>query len=224
MDAFVDLVEQLVTSPWVYGVIFLVAALDGLVPIVPSEATVITAGVFAAAGEPNIVFVIAAACGGAMAGDHTSYAIGHAGGPNVIRRIPEGTRRATTFQRVRRLLENHGGVALLVARYIPGGRTAVTLTTGAIGYPLRRFTPLDALACLSWAGYTGLLGYLGGSAFEDHPLQGLALGFGIALAVAGLVELVQRLLHRRRSAGHPAHVPQPSAATTRPDADDGPAV
>jgi len=199
MDAFLDLVDQLVASPWVYGVIFLVAMLDAFVPIVPSEATVITAAVFAATGEPNVFLVAGSAAGGAMAGDHISYLIGRSGGPNLIRRIPEGTRRARTFDRVRRLLLAHGGIALVIARYIPGGRTAITLTTGAIGYPIHRFTAFDALACVSWAVYITLLGYVGGATFEDNPIQGLALGLGLALVVAGLVELVQWLRQRRRT-------------------------
>ncbi|GAA1864202.1 DedA family protein [Asanoa iriomotensis] len=202
MDGFLDFLDPFITSPWVYGVVFALAALDAFLPIVPSEATLITAGVFAASGEPNVLLVILAGGAGAMAGDHISYFVGRAGGENVIKRIPEGTRRARTFAWVRELLLAHGGVALVIARYIPGGRTAITLTTGAIGYPRRRFTLFDALACFTWAAYTTLLGFLGGSAFQNNPLPGLALGFGLALAVAGLAELVRWLLnrHRRRPA------------------------
>ncbi len=206
MDGFLDFLDPFVTSPWVYGVVFALAALDAFLPIVPSEATLITAGVFAASGEPNVLLVILAGGAGAMLGDHISYLIGRAGGENIIRRIPEGTRRARTFERVRELLFAHGGVALVIARYIPGGRTAITLTCGAIGYPRRRFTAFDAIACFSWAAYTTLLGFVGGSAFQDHPIQGLALGFGIALLLAGVAELIQWLRHRRRP---PKTPPQP---------------
>jgi membrane protein DedA with SNARE-associated domain len=208
MDGFLDFLDPFVTSPWVYGVVFALAALDAFLPIVPSEATLITAGVFAASGEPNVLLVILAGGAGAMLGDHISYLIGRAGGENIIRRIPEGTRRARTFERVRELLFAHGGVALVIARYIPGGRTAITLTCGAIGYPRSRFTAFDAIACFSWAAYTTLLGFVGGSAFQDHPIQGLALGFGIALVVAGVAELIQWLRHRRRPPKAPPPQPQ----------------
>lgn len=208
MDGFLDFLDPFITSPWVYGVVFALAALDAFLPIVPSEATLITAGVFAASGEPNVVLVILAGGAGAMVGDHISYFIGRAGGEAVINRIPEGSRRARTFAWVRQLLYAHGGIALVIARYIPGGRTAITLTTGAIRYPRRRFTAFDALACFSWAAYTTLLGFLGGSAFQDHPIQGLALGFGIALAVAGLAELIRWLRHRHRPPGTPPAQPQ----------------
>jgi membrane-associated protein len=216
MDGFLDFLDPFITSPWVYGVVFALAALDAFLPIVPSEATLITAGVFAASGKPNVLLIILAGGAGAMVGDHISYLIGRAGGENVIRRIPEGTRRARTFKWVRELLYAHGGIALVIARYIPGGRTAITLTTGAIGYPRRRFTLFDAVACFSWAAYTTLLGFLGGSAFQDHPIQGLALGFGIALGLAGLAELVQWLRHRRKPPHEPAEEER-MVAGGRPD-------
>ena len=179
MDGFLDFLDPFVTSPWVYGVVFALAALDAFLPIVPSEATLITAGVFAASGEPNVLLVILAGGAGAMLGDHISYL------DRVRRRRehhPADTARAPVgpgpSTRVRELLFAHGGVALVIARYIPGGRTAITLTCGAISYPRRRFTAFDAIACFSWAAYTTLLGFVGGSAFQDHPIQGLALGFG----------------------------------------------
>jgi membrane-associated protein len=208
MDGFFDSLDPFITSPWVYGVVFALAALDAFLPIVPSEATLITAGVFAASGKPNVLLIILAGGAGAMLGDHISYLIGRAGGENIIRRIPEGSRRAKTFERVRHLLFTHGGIALVIARYIPGGRTAITLTTGAIGYPRRRFTAFDALACFSWAAYTTLLGFVGGSAFQDHPIEGLALGFGLALALVGLAELIQWLRRRRRAPKMPPPEPE----------------
>jgi membrane protein DedA with SNARE-associated domain len=208
MDGFFDSLDPFITSPWVYGVVFALAALDAFLPIVPSEATLITAGVFAASGKPNVLLIILAGGAGAMLGDHISYLIGRAGGENIIRRIPEGSRRAKTFERVRNLLFTHGGIALVIARYIPGGRTAITLTTGAIGYPRRRFTAFDALACFSWAAYTTLLGFVGGSAFQDHPIAGLALGFGLALALVGLAELIRWLRRRRRAPRTPPPEPE----------------
>jgi membrane protein DedA with SNARE-associated domain len=45
---FVELVSD--ASGWAYGIVFLLALLDVLVPVVPSEASVITAGVVASTG------------------------------------------------------------------------------------------------------------------------------------------------------------------------------
>ena len=197
MDRFIELLETTVTSPWVYLVIVAVALLDVFLPVVPSETVVIAAGVFAASlGSPNLVGVVAAAAAGALVGDHISYAIGRGASGRLSRWADSGRRRAK-FAWARRSLEARGGVLLVVARYVPGGRTAMTLTMGAVGYPLRRFTAFDLLATMSWATYGALVGYVGGAAFEEDPIKGLVLGIGLALGIAALAEVVRHLRARR---------------------------
>jgi len=115
-----------------------------------------------------------------------------------VRNATPGTRRAKGLTRAGKLLGERGGSILIICRYIPGARTAVTLTAGAVRYPLRSFTFFDSIAAFSWATYSALIGYLGGEAFEGDPLKGLALGLGLALTVTFGVEVVRQL--RRRAA------------------------
>jgi membrane protein DedA with SNARE-associated domain len=91
-----------------------------------------------------------------------------------------------------------GGELIVIARFIPAGRTVVTLSAGTLEYPYRKFVFFDVLAATIWASYAGLLGYFGGQAFEHQPWKGLLLAFGIAFAVTGTVELVRWYLKRRR--------------------------
>nr|WP_074319062.1 DedA family protein [Micromonospora cremea] len=200
MMDLLDLLHQTMSSPWVYLAIFAIAVLDGFFPVVPSETAVITAGVFAASGAPYLPAVILVAAAGALVGDHVSYAIGRSGGTRLLDRLPPDGRRRAAVERARRGIANRGGLILTVARYVPGGRTAVTLTMGAVHYPRRRFLAFDALAAGSWGLYSALVGYLGGLAFEQDPLRGLLLGLGLALTVTMVVEVVRWLGRRRRSA------------------------
>lgn len=197
-DAVLGWVQDLMSSPWAYLVLFGLAAVDGFLPAVPSESVVITAGVFAAAsGEPSVPLVVVVAALGAFTGDHVSYLLGHLAGPGLHRRSRPGTRRRAALDRAARLLAQRGGVLLVTARYVPGARTAVTLTAGAVRWPLHRFTAFAALAAVTWAGWSAGIGYVGGAAFEHDPLRGLLLGLGLALGLAALGELVRHLLHRR---------------------------
>ncbi|MEV0167932.1 DedA family protein [Nonomuraea fuscirosea] len=189
--AILDLVEQVMSSPWLYVALFALALLDGFFPIVPAETSVITAGVFAATGETNLALVIVVAALGAFAGDHISYLIGN--------RSAGRLRDKKAFIWARGALAERGGLVLVVARYIPGGRTATTLTMGAVRHPLRSFTFFDAIAAGSWAVYSGLIGFFGGMAFENDPIKGLLLGLGIALSVTAVVEIV-RWVRKRRGA------------------------
>jgi membrane protein DedA with SNARE-associated domain len=197
MDSVLDVLHQTMTSPWIYAALFAIAVVDGFFPVVPSETAVITAGVFAATGSPELLPVIVVAAAGAMTGDHISYAIGR--GTGLADRLPAEGRRRKAFVWARQALLTRGGLALIVARYVPGGRTAVTMTTGAIGYPRRDFLRYDAVAAVSWAVYSTLVGYLGGLAFEQDPLRGLLFGLGFALTVTTVVEVVRYARNRRRN-------------------------
>jgi membrane protein DedA with SNARE-associated domain len=195
--AITELVEGAMGSPWLYVALLAFATIDGFFPAVPSESLVVSAGVFAATGEPNVFAVIGVAALGAFTGDHISYLLGRTAGGRVR---PEG-RKAAALERGGRLLAERGGTILIVCRYIPGARTAITLTAGAVRYPLHRFSLFDGAAAFSWGAYSALVGYVGGAAFEEQPLKGLALGLGIALTVALLVELGR---HARRRQPVPA--------------------
>jgi len=200
MDSLLGLLEATMTSGWVYLLIIGIAALDAFFPVVPGETAVITAAVFAAGGQPDLVLVIAAAAAGAVLGDHISYALGRAsGGERRLRRLPRSSRRRAGAEWARSALEQRGGTILLTARYVPGGRTAVTLTMGALGYPRRPFFLFDLAAGITWGVYCGLLGYLGGRTFGHSPGRALLLGLGLAAGLALLMELTRRLLARYRS-------------------------
>lgn len=198
-DAIIETVTGWMGSPWIYLALFAIAAIDAFFPAVPSESLVITAGVFAASqGEPNLLLIMVTAAAGAFLGDHISYAIGRYGGSRLYNRTKAESKARGMFDWARRTLDERGGVILVVARYIPGGRTAVTLSAGSVKYPLRKFSFFDAIAALSWGVYSGMIGYLGGHAFEDNPLLGLGVGLGIAIGVSVIVEVVRAQLKKRR--------------------------
>ena len=196
-DAILHFADELMSSWWIYLALWGFAALDGFFPAIPSETLVVTAGVFAAAtGEPNLYAVIVVSAVGAVLGDHVSYTLGRGAGGRLLDRVKPGTKRQAAVLWARRALAERGGLVLVVARYVPGGRTAVTLTMGSVRFPLRRFTPYATLAAVSWGIYCTLVGYIGGKAFEDNPLKGVALGIGLALAVTLIVELIRHRLRK----------------------------
>ncbi len=190
-------------SGWAYAAIFLLTLLDAIVPVVPSETSVITAGVLAASGQLSLPLVVAVATAGAAAGDNLAYLIGRRFGGPVTRRFFSSEKSRQRLAWAQRQLDQRGGQLILVGRFIPGGRTVVTLTAGLVHYPWRRFAVLDAVAAFVWALYAALLGYFGGRAFEHAAWKGLLLALGTGFAVAGLVEAVRWVLRRRRGQSAP---------------------
>jgi len=199
---FESIVDGVSGSDWSYLVVFAIALLDAFFPIVPSEATAIAAGVVAGSGGLRVELCILAAAVGAIAGDNVSFGLGHFVGNRVERRFFSGEKAQKRLNWARRMLDERGGYLIVVARFIPGGRTATTFTAGLVEtFPWRRFLFFDVIAGAIWGAYTVLLGYFGGRTFEEEPWKGLLLAFGIAIAVTVAVEAYRHL--RARRAAHP---------------------
>jgi len=206
---FQSLVDLVSGAWWSYPLIFAVAMLDAFFPLVPSETVAITSGVLAGAGDLSLPLCILFASSGAVVGDNISYGIGTWLGEHTVKRLFRGEKARKGFEWAERTLAQRGFYLVVVARFIPGGRTATTLTAGYVhSFPWRRFIVADAVAGLLWGSYTVLLGYLGGKQFEQAPWKGLLLAFAVALAVTGTVELVRHLRGRRRPAN-----PEPAPET-----------
>jgi membrane-associated protein len=182
-----------------YLIALVIPALDAIIPVLPSETAVITLGVTTAgSADPRIALLVACAAAGAFLGDNLSYLLGRRFGPAVERRFFTTEKGARARAWAERSLARYGPQLIIVCRFIPGGRTAVTLTCGLIGYPRRRFAIATAVAAVIWALYAFLIGRIGGQAFEHNIWAGLAVAFGASVAISALVELVRRL-HGRRS-------------------------
>lgn len=197
---FESIVDAVSGSNWSYLIVFVIATLDAFFPVVPSEATAIAAGVVAGTGGLAVEVCILAAAAGAILGDNISFGIGHFLGERVERRFFKGEKAQRRLQWAQRTLDQRGGYLIVVARFIPGGRTATTFTAGFVEtFPWRRFLVFDSIAGVIWGSYTVLLGYAGGETFEEEPWKGLLLAFGIAVAVTVIVEAVRFVRHRRNA-------------------------
>jgi membrane-associated protein len=177
-----------------YAVALLVPALDVLLPVLPSEAVVIALGVATAGStDPRIGVLVALAALGAFLGDNAAYLIGGRFGPAIERRLFAGDRGQRRRAWTERSLGRFGSRIIVACRFFPGGRSAVTLTCGLIGYPRRRFRIATAWAGILWASYAFFLGRLGGKVFEKKEWLGLLLALGLALAASALIEVARRL-------------------------------
>lgn len=200
-EQFVDWVSG---EWWSYLVLFGVSMLDAFFPFVPSETVVITGGVVAASGDLSLPLVIVCAAGGAIVGDNISYWLGAALGERTVKKVFRNDKARHAFEWAERQLEARGFYLIVIARFIPMGRTAVTFASGYThGMSWRRFIVADVVAGLVWASYAALLGYVGGKQFEEAPWKGLVLAFVVAVGVALTVEGVRALRARRRSVVDP---------------------
>ena len=192
--AFLDaLIDLLTGSLWTYPLLFAICAGDAVLPALPSETAMIVCGIQAARGELSLEWVIVVGACGAFCGDNASYAAGRYIGQPVVNRFFSGERARERLEWAKRFLKERGSYVLIVARFVPGGRTATTFTSGLVHLRwLTRFLPYVFVAAILWALYGALLGYVGGRMFHDHPILALLVAFGLAALVGGAGELVRR--------------------------------
>lgn len=101
-------------SGWAYAIVFLLALLDAVLPVVPSETAVITGGVVAATGRLSLPLVIASAAVGAMAGDNAAYLIGRRFGRAVTNRFFRSEKAQQKIAWAQRQLRERGGQLILI--------------------------------------------------------------------------------------------------------------
>ena len=194
-----DWLEDFSSNWWFVLVIFAVSLFDSVIPIVPSEGLVIVGGVAAGQGNQQLLLVIVCAAVGAFAGDNLAYLIGNRFADRVERWADLRTKRRSRLDAAGRQLRVRGGVLLITARFIPGGRTILTVSSGLTGQSWRWFAGWISIATVIWASYSASLGFFFGQAFEDNYTLAFWLAFAAALTVTAVVELI-RWLRRRGSA------------------------
>jgi len=118
---------------------------------IPSEATLLSAGVGVAHGWFSFPVAVAAATAGNLVGSLIAYWLGRRG---LSARAP-GVAAAT------RLFDRWGTRAVFVARVLPLARSFISLPAGAAAVPLGRFTALTITGCALWCAGFILAGWMG---------------------------------------------------------------
>jgi len=198
---FESLVDLASGSAWTYALVFALAALDVLAPILPSESLLVAAAALSASGRLDVFLVAGAAAAGALLGDNIAFLCGRLLDTRMRRRLEATPRRRERLEWAEHQLDRRGGTIIVGARFIPGGRTVTMLAAGMLEMPWRRFFVFDLAAAVIWALYGTAIGYFGGTAFEDQPLIGIGVALALALVAGAAIEVGRRLVGRLRSAG-----------------------
>ena len=200
------LLDTLSASTWTYLIVLTVVAVDAFFPLVPGETAALTAAILSAQGQLSILLVAVAAFAGALAGDNFSYLLGNRVGGPAARRLFRAEKARGRLEWAQRQVRDRGALLVAGARFIPGGRTAVTFAAGTLDLAWRRFFVADLAGALGWSLFVCLLGYVGGQSFRPSVWKPLAL----SLAVSAVVMLAGELWRRRRA----RHGEPPGSAPT----------
>lgn len=185
---------------WVYGVLFAVIfAETGLVvtPFLPGDSLLFATGALAATGALDIGLVSTLIAAGAISGNAVNYAIGRAIGPRVFAATDEGSwthklLNRKHLDRAHEFFEKHGGMAVVMSRFVPIVRTFVPFVAGAASMSAATFLSYNVLGGLAWTAVCVGAGYLFGNVpIVKENFSIVALGIVGLSVLPMLVELVR---------------------------------
>lgn len=217
-----DLLTIMATPAWAYLALFGFLAVDAMVPVVPTQAIMITSGALTVYGNLNLALVIVVGALGMFAGDSIAFVLGrtagHVGGNWVSEHLAAlrsrfaprsengdkaGSRTKKAAERFTRGLRKPGPLVLLLCRFVPGGRMAAGYHAGRAGYPIKLFVLYDGGAALAWATYGGLVGHVGGTAVTQSAWRLFAIA-ATAAAIFGTAGWILALFGGRKDAAEQA--------------------
>ena len=194
---------------WVYALLFLIVFVEtGVVvmPFLPGDSLLFVVGTLCGAGLLNLPLVMALLFVAAVLGDQVNYSIGRAVGPRVWQWERSRWFNKRAFDQAHAFYEKHGGITIVLARFMPFVRTFAPFVAGVAEMNRARFTAYNVGGGALWVGGLTLAGYL----FGNLPWvqTNLSTIIWALILVPGLIAVVGAWKARRAdvsvaaSAGH----------------------
>src|SRR5687768_12574974 len=132
---------------WIYAILFLIVfAETGLVvtPFLPGDSLLFAAGALGATGALDARVVVALLVTAAVTGNAVNYAVGRSAGVRLIHLSQTDPRwgrwiNPNYVTRAHEFFGRHGGMAIVVTRFMPIVRTFVPFVAGIAEMPYGRF-------------------------------------------------------------------------------------
>ena len=152
--------------------IFLLMALENIVPPIPSEVIMGLGGMAVARGDMALAPLILIGTAGTTAGNYFWYWLGRHIGYERLKPFVDRHGRWLTLdwpevERLHRFFVRHGGWVIFVFRFMPAFRTIISLPAGMTRMPLPRFLLWTFAGSAIWNSILAGAGLFLGSRFEE---------------------------------------------------------
>ena len=181
----------------VYFILFLVIFIEtGLVlmPFLPGDSLLFTAGLFAHLGYLNISYLILLLFVAAVLGDNINYWIGRKIGLSVLKVKYKGKNlvKQEYLDKTHEFFEKYGPKAIIMARFVPIVRTFSPFAAGIAEMSYRKFLSFDILGGAIWICSLTLAGYfLGGIDWIKKNIELVALGIIFVSVLPVIIEFLK---------------------------------
>ena len=162
-------VPELIRLGGLVGLILIVFAETGLLIgfFLPGDSLLITAGLFAARGDFNIVTLNVTLIAAAIVGDATGYWIGRRTGRALYSRPDSLLFRREHLRITHEFYERHGGKTIVIARFMPIVRTFAPMVAGVAEMGYRKIAVYNVVGGILWVMSMTLGGYFLGQLVPD---------------------------------------------------------
>jgi membrane-associated protein len=148
----------------IYIILFLVIFVEtGLVimPFLPGDSLLFTAGLFAASGELNLFYLLGLLIFAAVLGDNVNYWIGRRIGLSVFKWKIRGRQlvKESYLEKTEAFFEKRGVFSIIMARFVPIVRTFTPFAAGIGKMKYRKFFLFDVIGGVLWISSMTLAGY-----------------------------------------------------------------
>lgn len=125
----------------------------------PGDSLLVTAGVFAGAGQLKLAYLLSLVTLCAVAGDQLGYFIGRRAGKTLYDRPDSRFFKKKHLARAHEFYETYGGKTIVLARFIPIIRTFCPPVAGAARMSYTHYLLYDVAGGFAWVWSMTLLGY-----------------------------------------------------------------
>jgi len=125
----------------------------------PGDSLLVTAGVFAGAGQLKLASLLSLVTLCAIAGDQIGYWIGYKAGVTLYQRKDSRFFKRRHLESAHEFYEKYGGKTIILARFVPIIRTFCPPVAGAARMRYTRYLAYDVVGGFAWVWGMILLGY-----------------------------------------------------------------
>jgi membrane-associated protein len=175
---------------WVYALLFLIVFVEtGLVvmPFLPGDSLLFITGALCGAGLMSLPLAMVVLIVAAILGDQTNYTIGRYFGPKVFRWENSRWFNKAAFDASHAFYEKHGGITIILARFMPFVRTFAPFVAGVAEMTRSKFTFFNVTGALIWVLSLTTAGYLFGN--MAWVQKNLSLIIWALIIVPGLIAI-----------------------------------
>src|SRR4051794_31904326 len=183
---------------------------SALFPFLPGDSLLVVAGVYAPQGDISLPLLTVILIPVAVVGNVVAYYIGRTMGKGLFSKPDAVLFKPAYADKAHGFYERHGGVAVVVARFVPIVRTFVPVIAGIAAMPLARVLAYNVVGAVLWIVSMGVGGYFLGEVARAHgfPLEkNIEKVIVVVVFLSILPGIIAYLRERRRA---------PQAGAARP--------